>query len=201
MDTRLQILTLVRSGYEPTEIAHQLSISSQTVHNHIETAKQEFLFQYQEHVEWLHIKNLSRLEKLYRVSEPYAVGEATFEGADGQTQFYPPDRMWIKACIDIIKAEMEMIRAGKEFQEQRPGPINIEKFEQTIIAGDELYNRALNDMQETWLNHDILELSPEELLLADIEEAEVVDAVMGKRVGELEETVNTLLEDSEHDEE
>lgn len=188
---------------EPSQIAKSLGLSLASVNDHIVAVKEELLFRYEEAALWFKVVNLSRLENLYEIAYPYAKGGVKYTEEDKEgnpvEKELPPDRMWVKACIDIVKAEIALLEEQKGVGGTVNNNYNVEKVEQTIIAGSNLYQQAQAEMEESWMAGAFMDMTADDLIRMNNGEVQI--GLVDERVSDLEGVVQGLLLEGENKEE
>jgi hypothetical protein len=139
--TKVDILSMLRQGYSPTEIVERTGQPPEIVRKVIDDALLLYTERVQEHSEKVRALNMMRLERLYRAAEPHAIGDDEA----------PADRHWIRTALEIIKAQNDMVdraeRAHVDTDSKKGGVINADNINVTMLSGSDLYTVAQAAME------------------------------------------------------
>lgn len=186
-DTMYRLVQSIRSGKTAQQMAHEFNLPVEEIRILIKDATMELTERYMEFATIHRSINHARLEYLYTIAEPMADGtflaalenESKMQKGELPNAIPVPDRHWIKAALDIIKAQNDMttpdsnrIREAADRTEQQNYDVPQAS---TLSSGDDIFWEAQQRMEETWLT------APH--IMADYDQRDLIDAI---REGEVE---------------
>lgn len=206
IDTKLQVVEGVRLNWSIPKIADQVGITVERVRDLVDEAYAEMHHRYIENAEKIQMVSIARMEYLYAIAETWASGKAVWyeensEGEMEERRQIMPDRMWMKQAVEIIKAEVDIsTRAFKaDNDKEKPPTTNIQNMtiQQTLIAGDDLYEAARQSMERDSLDEE------RAIQWADLDGEDLIalnrDMVTDPRVEKLEAQLGAMLPGEEDD--
>lgn len=151
---RVMVMKLYLSGKRPSEIAQDTGLAETTIKTYLREANELVSFEMLELAETSSLRNLARMEQLFSVVWPYALGQVKNKET-GEVDHYPPDEKMAKLALQIIKMEEDQSSAvqeakRKQLEEERAYD-EIIVSERTFTGSSELYQMALEDMRQEYL--------------------------------------------------
>lgn len=209
VDRRLRVVEAIRLNWSIPQIADELSMTVKDVRTIVDEAHAEMHSRYIEGAAKIQMISIARLEHMYSIAETWATGngvwyEKNSEGDEVEFKQVMPDRMWMKQAVEIVKTEMDIATKalngnGKEDDKAPTTNINQMIIQQTLIAGDELYETARQSMEEEWL------LEEQEVQWADLDGTDLItlneEMVTDPRIEALEKEMGKLIPGEEPDNE
>lgn len=147
---RVEIADLYLAGNAVSEIAETLGVSEEYVSTQLTIVQTTLSGRLADLAERLSALNIARLERLMSIHYPEAVKPAETKD-DKESR-----RSALGPVMRIMDRELEWYKAlqkapTKSDEDSAGNLIQINKFEQTIVAGGELYQRVQTAMQDEWL--------------------------------------------------
>lgn len=190
-------------GQQPSDIAKELKLSRQYVMRILDEALQDVTELLLEKAERLHLLNLLRIEGLIEVAYPLAKGGTKnpyyidSEKTPDVPELLPPDRSWVSAVKDLIKLEFAWQEQLYARREESPESANEDIARPTIVAHDDMYILAQENMEADWMP-EYAELELEDLLPegAPKNASDPIPIIPGQKI--TEDHIQSLLAAAKH---
>lgn len=196
---KTQMVMLALQGRQPMQIAKELGVSRKTVTMVLSEALADVSEMMLEQVERLQLINLLRMERLLDAVMPHALGGQPDLSLDPDGTLgilTPPDRAFVGEARQIIKLEQDWLDQLYTMRAKNPSN-DPKRLEQTMLAHDELYDLAQENMEQEWMD-EYVDMTAQDLLPGgNITDADIDRIQVPKALRKVEKAVDKLLEQAE----